>query len=335
MSQNQNQNQNQNNNDDSENMNVSFQGLEVLPEVPAGTKRLYCSGNKLVTLPDLPEGLEVLLCSNNKITALPALPSTLRVLIFDSNKIESIPALPGSLKELSCSRNKLNELPNLPASLEILNCIDNQLDTLPSLPEGLEFLAVRYNQIKTIPKLPLGLAEADFDDNPLEEPYKSIYKNYKDSFRYNARSEMSYGNLKKFIKDVNAISLENAEIADLQVKRANYPQNAISQEDFVDGEKVDVLYSESQYADLQAGRNVNIKPSMVYKHESIQGLMRASADGVIRTPLTRNQVAHGEVRRLKFEEEGGQAGGKKRRGSTKRKSQKKRVHKSRKNKSSK
>ncbi len=335
MSQNQNQNQNQNNNDDAENMNVSFQDLEVLPEIPAGTKRLYCSGNKLVALPDLPEGLEVLLCSHNKIAALPALPSTLRKFICDYNEIEILPALPASLEEIYCSRNKLEELPNLPAGLAVLNCIDNELDILPSLPRGLEFLAVRDNNIKTIPKLPLGLAEADFDENPLEEPYKSMYKNYKDSFRYNARVDMSYGNLKKFIQDVNAIAAENAEIADLQVKRANYPQNVISQEDFVDGEKVDVLYSESQYADLQAGRNVNIKPSMVYKHASIQDLMRASVDGTIKNPLTRNVVAHREVRRLKFQEEGGQAGGKKRRGSTKRKSYKKRVHKSRKNKSSK
>jgi Leucine-rich repeat (LRR) protein len=325
------QNQNQNNNYDSETMNVAFQDLDVLPEIPAGTKRLYCSGNKLVALPDLPEGLEVLLCSYNKITVLPALPSTLRKLGCDFNEIETLPALPAALEELACGRNKLKELPQLPAGLAILSSNSNELNTLPRFPDGMEFLSVSNNELTEIPKLPLGLVEANFDDNPLEEPYKSLYKNYKDSIRYNANG-FSSGNIKQFIQDVNAIGVENAEIADLQVKRENYPQNVISQEDFVDGEKVDVLYSQSQYADLQAGRNVNIKPSMVYKHESIQGLMRASADGTIKNPLTRNVVAHREVRRLKFEE-GGQAGGKKRK--TKKKSYKKRVHKSRKNKASK
>lgn len=340
-------NQNQNQNDDAGTMFVSFQDLEVLPEIPAGTKRLYCSGNKLIALPELPESLEVLHCGSNNLTELPALPPRLRSLTCNSNQINSLPALPASLLDLNCAQNKLKDLPQLPAELQILECTRNQLQKLPILPETLEFLSVAKNKLTEIPKLPLGLVVADFDDNELGMPYSSLYKSYKDSFRYNPGNDMSYGDIVKFIKEVNAINIANADILNLKVKRENYPQNTISQEEFVDGENVDVLYSQDQYADLQAGREVNIKPSMVHKHQSIKNLIAASRNGRIKNPLTRDVVAHREVRRLKFLDEGpvvgaaeaaagaGQAGGKKRRANTKKKSQKKRVHKSRKNKSSK
>jgi hypothetical protein len=303
------QNQNQNNNNDDGNvgvMNVGNTNLDVLPPIPEGTTRLYCSGNNLTELPELPEGLEVVICSYNKITALPDLPSSVRSLTASNNQLTALPALPEALEDLSCGTNAITELPVLPEKLQVLVCNSNQLVELPKLPKNLELVYCHTNGITTIPKLPKTLVDVNFDENPLEEPFARFYKDYKDSVRYNANG-FSSGNIKQFIKDVNEFLVEqgvennNVAIEDLKVKRANYETNAITMEDFQNGEIVSVLYSANQHRNLQNGNPVNIKPSMVFKKSSVRQLSQAAQHGRIKNPLTREDVAHQQTRRLKFE----------------------------------
>lgn len=281
-----------------------YKDLEVLPEIPAGTTHLFCNGNNLTVLPALPEGLKVVFCGHNKLTALPALPSTLRKLDCGNNKIDSLPELPVGLEELFCGGNPLTVLPALPEGLVALDIYKSNIEELPRvLPPRLEILSVAKTPITTIPKLPETLQLVDFDGTELDEPFQRLYKNYKDSFRFNARTQTEYGNLREFLREVNKVPREDGEIPELRVKRSNYPQNVITLEPFADGEKIEVMYSQEQFNQLSAGRNVSIKPSMVIKRQSARNLSLASANGRFLNPSTREPVAHREVRVLKFIDE--------------------------------
>lgn len=84
---------------------------------------------------------------------------------------------------------------------------------------------------------------------------------------------------------------------ELVMNQRNLGQNAVTQDDFVDGETVEVLYSEEQARNKREGRHVQVMPSMVYKSESVQGLL---SSGNPRNPLTREPIALRERRTLRF-----------------------------------
>ncbi len=70
-------------------------------------KILNLSYNNLTSLPELPDSLEELFCDNNQLTSLPKLPKSLKKIICTYNQLTSLPELPDSLKELYCEGNQL------------------------------------------------------------------------------------------------------------------------------------------------------------------------------------------------------------------------------------
>ena len=310
-------------------MDISFKELETLPDIPEGTTHIFTSGNKLTVLPNLPEGLEVLHCGNNKLTEIPELPESLKKLVCDFNKITVIPNLPETLEDLTCNNNKIDVLPSLPETLVILVCDNNTISVLPKLPPQLELIYCSNNNLKEIPQLPLTLVDVNFDKNELDDPYSSIYKIYKDSLRVDPATGIKYGDIKTFIREIN----KQHAVENLSVKRTNFTTNAISLEDFEEGEKVEVFYSEPQYRNLQNGKAVPIKPSMVFKQSSVRNLVGSVENGTLKNPLTREPVIYREVRKLVFLNENA-AGGRRlskktRKHTTKRKNTRKAIFKNR------
>lgn len=84
---------------------------------------------------------------------------------------------------------------------------------------------------------------------------------------------------------------------DLILKKGELGPNAITQEDFMDGEKINVLYTENQLKDLNSGKRVPVKPSMIFKIESVDELLK---HGSLMNPLTREKTALRERRTLRL-----------------------------------
>ncbi len=106
-------------------LDVSKQGLTVLPELSETLKTLWCYSNQLKELPVLPQTLEKLYCTSNQLKELPALPESLKYLWCNSNQLKELPELPKSLTTLYCGYNKLKSLPELPESLTEFGCDSN------------------------------------------------------------------------------------------------------------------------------------------------------------------------------------------------------------------
>ena len=92
-------------------LNVSYNQLTNLPELPVTLKKLYSAGNKLSELPVLPPALESLQVQLNELENLPALPDSLLTMNISYNEIASLPSLPRDLKNLRATCNFLTELP--------------------------------------------------------------------------------------------------------------------------------------------------------------------------------------------------------------------------------
>jgi len=137
---------------------------------------LDVSFNNLVELPDLPPNLERLFCSHNRLIRLPLLPSKLKTLSCNNNVLVELPPLPRSLLSISCDVNQLTLLPELPINLRMLNCSQNPITRLPRLPESLEFLYISYTRIAVLPFLPERIIDLHLNGNDtyLQEPYRSI-----------------------------------------------------------------------------------------------------------------------------------------------------------------
>ena len=76
-------------------------GINV-PRIPSlkhltNLSHLDLSWNQLTELPEMPEGLTWLMCSRNRLTSLQGIPSTVRTLIGDSNKVRVVSGLPAGL----------------------------------------------------------------------------------------------------------------------------------------------------------------------------------------------------------------------------------------------
>ena len=127
-------------------LNLSGQGLFVLPAIPDNVTELRCDRNNLTALPPLLPALTRLGCSRNKLNVLPDLPLTLEALACNNNEITTLPVLPPTLTHLWCSNNQLTALPNLPPTLSVLSCENNQLTSLPDLPPRLSRFVCTNNR---------------------------------------------------------------------------------------------------------------------------------------------------------------------------------------------
>lgn len=135
--------------DDIEEIDISNKNIIHLPTMKRfkNLKILNLGFNQIITLPQLPDSLEVLYCNNNRITLLSSLPKNLVILDIKYNKLTSLPNLPDNLQELICSSNKLVSLPNSLKNLKIINCSNNQITSLPLLNNKIDLFNYVYNPI--------------------------------------------------------------------------------------------------------------------------------------------------------------------------------------------
>lgn len=82
-------------------LNVGFNNLETLPELPPGLTHLYVHGNRLKRLPRLPPTLEVLDAHNNQLSRLSAFPRGLTCLRVQANPIVYLSHVPEGLDKFS------------------------------------------------------------------------------------------------------------------------------------------------------------------------------------------------------------------------------------------
>src|ERR1700733_6782355 len=85
-------------------LDLSYLGLESLPELPKFIKILKCTNNNLTKLPDkMPDSLQKIYCYNNQITKLPdKMPNSLQTINCSNNQITRLPdKMPDSLQKIS------------------------------------------------------------------------------------------------------------------------------------------------------------------------------------------------------------------------------------------
>lgn len=180
-------------------LNMSWLHLTELPPIPDTVEILECAFNfDLKTLPNLPPNLKGLYCMRCSLESLPILPDTLVNLSCSYNNLSELPNIPSQLVSLSCENNHIRELRNLPDSLQELLIQNNRISILPPLPANLQRIQAYDNLLREIPVLPETLTSANFINNPLIEPFKSVV------------NESAYMSTREFIDKVNAIhSIKN------------------------------------------------------------------------------------------------------------------------------
>ncbi len=152
-----------------EEIDVFGKNITQLPDLSKfqNMKTLNISYNNLTELPNLPNRLVTLRCNKNQLSQLPRLPSTLESLSCFHNQLSVLPDLPDGLTELICNHNQLSKLPKLPSTLEHLVCNHNQLSQLPRLPSTLKTLECNNNQLSQLPDLPNTLITLQYVNNPI------------------------------------------------------------------------------------------------------------------------------------------------------------------------
>ncbi len=178
--------------------------------LPNDLELLECDENLLRELPELPNRLERLYCGHNLLERLPALPASLTYQLYcDHNVLTELPEFPDGLMHISCAFNKLVTLPPLPNNLLALGCSNNLLELLPELPPSLNRILASKNRIKVIPRLPATINQVDFDDNPLHEPFFSLYQDYKDAhiawLAQNDNNNEDENPIQAFIRSINEV----------------------------------------------------------------------------------------------------------------------------------
>jgi len=88
-------------------LNVNFNKLTSLPELPTSLKKLDCYFNRLNRLPKLLFYINRINCQSNKLTSLPKLPNLLKILDCSCNKLIILPELPNNLEYIDCENNNL------------------------------------------------------------------------------------------------------------------------------------------------------------------------------------------------------------------------------------
>ena len=96
---------------------------------------------------------------------------------------------------------------------------------------------------------------------------------------------------------------------ELVLNKKNLTVDPIDQDEFVNGEKVDVLYTKEQLKKLNKGEEVNVKASMIFRPTSVDSLLER---GSLVNPLTREKTELRQRRTLRFKNAtGGKRKGKK------------------------
>lgn len=115
-------------------------------------KQLQLSYNQLSMLPNLPNNLEELYISNNDLTSLPALPAALKTVYFNGNQISQWPNFGNSIRMINAADNQLTSINVLPDSLQYLYVDNNpQLNCLPEIPPYLFTLGYSGTPINCLP----------------------------------------------------------------------------------------------------------------------------------------------------------------------------------------
>tara|TARA_B100001093_G_scaffold214420_1_gene205766 strand:+ start:6032 stop:7258 length:1227 start_codon:yes stop_codon:yes gene_type:complete len=109
--------------------------LVSLPSKITHLNASYCIN--LDTLGAFPSMLKVVNLSYNQIHELPNLPMTIERLFCSTNELSQLPYLPPSITHIDCSFNNLESLPHLPENLSLINCSYNIISELPDLPDNL------------------------------------------------------------------------------------------------------------------------------------------------------------------------------------------------------
>ena len=138
--------------DDVEEINLSGKGLTYLPDLSRFTnlRILQVNFNNLTELPELPERLEELYCVENRLTQLPRFNEHLRQILCSRNQLTSLPKMNDKLQFIICNCNNLTSLPKLPVNLNVMSCENNQLTSLPELNEKLIELYCDNNPLPEI-----------------------------------------------------------------------------------------------------------------------------------------------------------------------------------------
>lgn len=84
----------------------------------------------------------------------------------------------------------------------------------------------------------------------------------------------------------------------LYMKKENLTVDPINQEEFVDGEKVNVLYTKNQLKRLNNGEEVNVKASMIFRPSSVNSMLER---GSLINPMTREKTELRQRRTLHFQ----------------------------------
>ncbi|CAM2008843.1 protein kinase domain-containing protein [Acanthopleuribacter pedis] len=134
-------------------LDVSYQKLKALNELPPRLQVLICTGNQLSDLPiSQLQTLKQLRLSDNRFKQLNIGPlRNLEVLICSLNPLEAWPAFPTKLKRLFASDVRLNQPPDLSSLPELRVAVlkFNDLETLPAVGPALKTLDIQGNQLTT------------------------------------------------------------------------------------------------------------------------------------------------------------------------------------------
>ncbi len=188
--------------------------LSIVPSFTNSMRYINLSFNNITQLPQLPIALTELNCYHNKISNLPQLPNSIRTLNCGFNLLNSLPKLPDTLATLVCRGNYLSEIPRIPNSLTNLVCIENpNLFCLPKLPSTISSLMFDPTKIFCLP--------LNSTNSLITTPSTSLYhfpicnptNNINNCASYpTIKGNVFYDNNNNGIKDINDFGIRNIKV---------------------------------------------------------------------------------------------------------------------------
>lgn len=159
-----------------------FKG-ETIPELPdrievlsVGTSRMLKGFTKF---PSNLVYLKIHTCPNLDVSSLPPYPPRFDTLEIVNSSLNRLPPLIDNLRELWLDNNRITQLPeSWPSNLAMLSVANNQIRELRSFPPRLREADFTGNQIQIIPRIPETNPILQFDEENLEEPFRSYYTEY-------------------------------------------------------------------------------------------------------------------------------------------------------------
>ncbi len=166
-------------------MSIQLNTLSSIAGFPSALENLkiwFQGGPKKgsIQLPPFPPTLKSLWLDNCDPVAIPPLPTSLQSLTLSHCNLSTIPDLPPNLADLTISNAGLVTLPTTwPPNLGYVDFSRNKIKAIESFPPNLYLIFLDYNQIQEIPEITIaGSPEINLDENPLREPFASIYNQY-------------------------------------------------------------------------------------------------------------------------------------------------------------